>query len=367
MSDFTPAKLYNCKGDVSKNWYVYYFVNKKMYIIKAGINRIKSKRERTTHANILVSDLNKLLKEGWRPRGATPSQQQFTLIDRLNEFTALKKGLRRRTWQSYEYSKNILVKWLQSKHYDYFLPSDFTISVCNQFFDSLQNKGLAGKTLNGHKANLSVLFNMMVERELISKNPISKIKKFPQTTGRNIAFTDDQRLDLEEEMKTYNYPLYVFTQWIYYTCIRPIELLRLKVSNVDMINKNIVIYSDQSKNKKTESIVIPDAMLPIIESMALDKFSPNDYLFGKTFKTCSIPYSRNSVSLAFGKVLKKLNFSKDYTLYSWKHTSVVNAFNAGINPYAIQRQLRHHSLDQTMIYLKSLGLLRNDEFGSKMK
>ena len=48
------------------------------------------------------------------------------------------------------------------------------------------------------------------------------------------------------------------------------------------------------------------------------------------------------------------------TLYSWKHTGVCNAYRAGVDIKTLQGLLRHHSLDMTAIYMRSLGL-RVDE------
>lgn len=50
----------------------------------------------------------------------------------------------------------------------------------------------------------------------------------------------------------------------------------------------------------------------------------------------------------FRKLIKSLKLGTDYTLYSWKHS--------GVDIKSIQNQCRHHSLEQTDIYLKSLGL-----------
>lgn len=58
----------------------------------------------------------------------------------------------------------------------------------------------------------------------------------------------------------------------------------------------------------------------------------------------------------FQKLIKDLNLSNDYTLYSWKHSGVVAAYNAGVDIKTIQNHCRHQSLEQTDIYLKSLGL-----------
>lgn len=53
------------------------------------------------------------------------------------------------------------------------------------------------------------------------------------------------------------------------------------------------------------------------------------------------------------------------TLYSWKHIGVVRAFQAGLNIKLLQELLRHHSLEMTDIYLKSLGLTINKEVAEK--
>ena len=58
----------------------------------------------------------------------------------------------------------------------------------------------------------------------------------------------------------------------------------------------------------------------------------------------------------FQKLIPELNLSEEYTLYSWKHSGVVSAYNAGVDIKTIQRQCRHSSLEQTDVYLKSLGL-----------
>ncbi len=47
---------------------------------------------------------------------------------------------------------------------------------------------------------------------------------------------------------------------------------------------------------------------------------------------------------------------KDVTMYSWKHTGNCNAYRAGADIKALQQQNRHHSLEMTDVYLRSMGL-----------
>ncbi len=48
--------------------------------------------------------------------------------------------------------------------------------------------------------------------------------------------------------------------------------------------------------------------------------------------------------------------------YSWKHTGVVAYWKVVKDIYFMMRQLRHHDMKVTMIYLKSLGLMPNEAF-----
>lgn len=73
--------------------------------------------------------------------------------------------------------------------------------------------------------------------------------------------------------------------------------------------------------------------------------------------------SRGTLYLWFNK--KEL--ADDSVLLSWKHTGIVSAHKSGIDIYSIMRQCRHGSINETQRYLKSLGLLPNVEFASKMK
>lgn len=67
------------------------------------------------------------------------------------------------------------------------------------------------------------------------------------------------------------------------------------------------------------------------------------------------------MSRKHSEFLKKVGIA-DKTLYSWKHSGVVRAYKAGVDLKAIQMQCRHHSIEQTDTYLKSLGFQENTAF-----
>ena len=73
----------------------------------------------------------------------------------------------------------------------------------------------------------------------------------------------------------------------------------------------------------------------------------------------------NTLADRYRKELDFLNFDKCYTMYSWKHTGNVTSYKNGIDIYAIMKQNGHTSIDTTMKYLKTLGLIIDTDFTNK--
>jgi len=142
----------------------------------------------------------------------------------------------------------------------------------------------------------------------------------------------------------------------------------LKVSDFDLRNKTIIIRADASKNKCQESVVIPKGLEPVIEEMNLRDIPRSYYVFGSKLNPGPNPFiNENHVTSRHNKFLKKLNIDPIKGLYSWKHTGVCAAYYATEKDiYSLMRQLRHRDLNTTMIYLKSLGLVKNDTYRDSM-
>ncbi len=222
------------------------------------------------------------------------------------------------------------------------------------FLDNIKGNAT---TYNNYLTFLKAVFNVMLQREMICKNPCEGIKKQRARETKSVAFTPEHTKILAQACKEYDTELYVFCMCIFYTFIRPLELRRLKVGQIDLEKQKIYIDGTQSKNKKSEYVVIPDVLKNIfLETKFLER-NPNDFLFSDNK---NLHYSRNKYSEAFAKICRALDMPKNYSLYCWKHTGVVAYYNAGAKIKFIQMQCRHSSLDETNKYLKDLGLFEND-------
>jgi len=340
-----------------KDWFIYWRdKNGRLFKKRCGINKIKLIPERRQFARQMLREINNALRVGYVILDPPALQVLREIVD------LRKNQLRHRSWQSYHYAINAFEKWLPDKETKM---DQINKVMARSFLESLLRAGQKGKSINGIRGFLTAIFNYYAENHEDYVNPFRGTQKYRQEVGKNIAFTDEQRAKLWAAMTP---ELRLFTRFIYFTYIRPLELLRLRVSDIRMDLGAIIIQGHQSKNKRQQAVEIPDAFMEELKLMEYDKMPGEWFLFGRGLKPGPESLGRNRVSAMHSDLLESMKFgNKNLTLYSWKHTGVVAAYKEKIDLHSIMRQLRHHSLDMTQIYLKSLGLEKNEQFSKNMK
>jgi len=148
-------------------------------------------------------------------------------------------------------------------------------------------------------------------------------------------------------------------QVLYASAMRPDELCRLKLAQVDLANQQFLI--ERPKNKRDRIVHIDrytaqDLRAYLTRVTAwLGPRTPSDLFFVNAYGS---PLTRNALSAYFLKAYSprfKKRWQKPITLYSLRHTSATDWLDAAathrrdILPY-VQRQLGHESLESTAIY-----------------
>lgn len=374
---YTTPKISPESFDMSVDWYVWFrFFNAKtnrweQKRYKKGINEIKTLKERLQFAHQLQKSLQECLDEGWNPfiREEMPVKM-YSLKETIEYIQKIKAATSRpKTIRTYKYIMGAFVAWLKEKNLTNANVKEFTSSLAMEYMDTLiTRKSYSGRTYNDHLIILRTFFNAIVEREWISVNPFKAVKKKQTTIGRNLAYSEDEKEALRKVLYREDRWMYYLSQIMYYCFIRRTEMIRLKISDIDLINKTIVIRAEVSKNKCQESVVIPRGLEPILKEMRLEHYPEDYYLFGRHLFPSEKKYcNENHVSSRHNKFLPKLNIDSEKGLYSWKHTGACAAYYAtNKDIYSLMRQLRHRDLNTTMIYLKSLGLIQNEAFRNSM-
>lgn len=379
------AKLNDYKGDLSKQWFVYYsYMNpetRKMtrFRVYDGFTSLQTKEAKKAHARKLIIKINRKLRSGWNPfeeksvlyenHLAYENQPEtkrksndYSIEYFLNKaFEDRKKQLRKKSFETYISCYRIFLKWLKSKKISDIDIEHFTREHGKEFLNYLtEEKKLSNTSRNKYLTNLKTLFKTLIDNEMITKNPWEKIDKLPEQRQGKLPFKSHQVEILKKHLIEKEPQLWLFCQFQYYCFIRPGELRLLKVGDIDFDNAQIRIRAEISKNKKTQYVVIPQAFYEILIENKIHLLDENYYVFGLEKSPGTETVSRDYFNKLHKSILDDLGISNKHSLYSWKHTGAVKLANSGISLKHIQMQIRHYDLNTLDIYLKSMGVNDNE-------
>jgi len=231
---------------------------------------------------------------------------------------------------------------LISKHADLNEPEQV-----KQFIANKQNVS------DGYKKNLCIAYNKYcthykIEWEMPLYKPEAKIRRIPTT--ENI-----EKL-IARAGKTLSLKLRISKE----TGLRPIELMSLKVKDVDTDRR--IIYPTTAKNGSARTLKISNSLQVTLQNhINRNKLDLNDKLFRGTAENYGKYYRAMRNNLA-----EKLNNQslKTIRLYDFRHYFATRLYAKTRDILFVQQQMGHRQLRTTLIYVQLLNL-NDDEWTCK--
>jgi site-specific recombinase XerD len=343
-------KLFNALGDTTKRWFIFYYHtyengHRKRIKFYGGINRYSDPEKRYQAAVKLLGDI----ESGVYGKKFDPVNLQ-SVFDKVMSTRA--RGLRLRTLQTYQVKVNAFIEYCANNRVDSLKLIQGAFAT--RFLNSLHAHAT---TINAYRNTLRTLFEDIRRQKLIDINPFADIKKLPESRRGKSPFNIAQVSQLKNEISQSNPVLWMACQLEYYCFIRPAEIRFLKVEDINLAEGFILVPGRISKNRKTQTVMIPEAFMEQLRAWISPDLPQNYYVVNRAAQ----PLGRHYLTHKHQQVLKKLGFSTRYSLYSWKHTGAIAAVKAGINLKSLQMQIRHHSLDQLNEYLREMGVMESDD------
>lgn len=351
---------------LSKEWFVYYSYRdpesgklKRQSHIKAGANRHKKMRDRLSVLKTLQRNLFLLLENGFNPHeDNTANKERFlgktikvieptiTVLPQptttakiqrqveVNEMSITeafkfglgikKRELNLNSYNGYSSHINRFEKWLIEKELPSKGISTITKTLVIEYLNSLLQAS-STRNRNNYRASISSLFTTLEDNELIKDNFVKKIKNLKTTPERNKTYTPTMQKDIYDYMQEKDPILLLFVQFISYNLLRPIEVCRLKIEDIDIKDKRLYV---KAKNKAVKIKIIPDHLLKEIPDLSeLDKklllFTPEriggDWKANETNR-------RDHFSKRFKEVKDHFGLDVNYGMYSFRHTFITKLY-----------------------------------------
>eukprot|EP01093_Parvamoeba_rugata_P014389 TRINITY_DN464_c0_g1_i2.p1 TRINITY_DN464_c0_g1~~TRINITY_DN464_c0_g1_i2.p1 ORF type:complete len:440 (+),score=58.38 TRINITY_DN464_c0_g1_i2:1468-2787(+) len=409
--NFSSPKIYSAKGDLTKRWYIYFSFrhpdNGKLMRqtpFYGNANKYKTKEDRMSVLVIYRKVLLRLLKKGYNPYSdnlelheslhrknnvAVPVDLTNKNLDKsapLPEKTSMtvkkafefgiklkEKVISQTTKRDYESKLRNLQEWLSANQPEIKYINELNKKVVTSFLNYVLNKNSA-RTRNNYKSDLSSIIQVLVDNEIIHNNFLKKIPKLKSTPERNKTYAQHTQEEIFEYLKINDPILLLYIKFISYNFLRPIEVCRLKVKDIDIENKRVQF---KAKNSPLKTKIIPELLWTQLPDLTkLDKeavlFTPEK--IGGEWDT-EIRNRRDYFSKRFRKVVKEhFKLGRDYGLYSFRHTYITKVYRALMkesSPFEAKSKLMlitgHSSMTALEKYLRDIDAELPEDYSTMLK
>lgn len=227
----------------------------------------------------------------------------------------------------------------------------------------LVDAGISNRSINRKVSSLNSYYKFLLKIEEIEVNPLTKHKALKTSKKIQVPFS-------EEEIKTVLQELNFATDFeglrnrliielFYATGIRRIELVQLKINDVDLANKTLKVLGKRNKERFIPLLpsVVDTLKSYVIVRNELNIIQDGSYLFltkkgVKIYETLVYRIINDYFSKASTKVKRSPHILR--------HSFATHLLNQGANLNAVKELLGHSSLAATQVYThNSIAELKN--------
>jgi integrase len=223
------------------------------------------------------------------------------------------------------------------------------------YMDQIRLSGASNRTYNGYLTDMRTFFNAMAEREMIRQNYFREIKFLKLEDKHRNAFTTAELSRLKDYLTEHDKNFLLCCYYCYYAVLRPVEICRLKVEDINLKEGYIRIDTHQSKNDKAQTIPILPELAKLLKELAIDKQPAKNYIVSHGFVPGAKKLRENEISRQFKRVATAIDLPEHTTFYSLKDTIAERLIGAGYDIKFIQRFFRHHDITITDAYMSKFN------------
>lgn len=261
-------------------------------------------------------------------------------------YLTVEKNYSDKTILSYNNDLNIFINFLHKKNINDL--NEIDKNVIRLFMLFLKEKKLSNRTLGRYYSSLNSFFKYLLEHEIINQNPLELID-YPKYKKRIPEYIYESNInDLLNTQTADKIELEARNKAIVYLLLdsglRLSELVNIKVSDIDFIDRSIKVFGKGSKDRYV-----------FFTSKTLEKIN-NWMNYWKNIADCEylfVNYKGEKITpRSVEKIIKKLGELNGLNLHPHmlRHTFATELLNKGADIRLIQELLGHESLDTTQIY-----------------
>lgn len=260
------------------------------------------------------------------------------------------------------YSHNTIISYQKDLELFYYFtketglddPKKIDYQSIREFLNHLYQKKYSNRAIARHISSLRSFYKYLKKEQIIDQNPMVLIsnpkieKKLPKVVYPKELETILSTPDLTTPLGIRDA---LILELLYATGIRVSELVNIKLTNVDIIQKQIKILGKGSKERivlyGTRCATLLDNYLKTVRPSLINECLSEDYLLlSKTGR----PINTREIRYIIDDVVRKTGLKIHISPHVLRHTFATDLLNNGADLRSVQQLLGHESLSTTTIY-----------------
>lgn len=375
---YLPAQL---KNSTSMGYHIEFYLfnplTNKMERQRIKLNRLKkrckSKSDFLLEAQTTINLINqRLLSSNFSPDSfgknspvpeKAPEVREVLVSKAVSEFLSEKKQeLRDTSFRCYRIFCQQLLAWLEKEHPA--LPcSLMTRQVAVSYMDYVYRGGNSSASKSGRKANgfvsartynnnvkLGRAFSKWcVEKCYLDEDVFARISTKKQHQKERIIIPPDTRYELTKYLREHHPKFLLVCQLVYTSLLRPVEISRLQVGDIDIEQHCIHVPASKSKNHNPRDARLSQELADMIEQH-IRFHGADEYLFADGWTPGQKALSSHTYTNVWCQIREELHLPKQMQLYSLRDSGINELLKAGVDPLSVMQAADHHDLKMTTIY-----------------
>ncbi|HEX8269749.1 MAG TPA: site-specific integrase [Flavobacterium sp.] len=333
---YSEPVIYDAKGNLAKRWFVYYSYRnpdtgklERQPYVDTGINQHKNLADRRAAAKVLQQAISGILRAGYNPfldeeDYNIEEVRKLTIPEAVEFVLQIKRHSYGTGYTDFKSRLNLFAAWLKKKGFENRHITSVNKNVVINYLNDVLKKNSASNR-NNARSRLSIFFQVLEDNMIIPKNFVPSINVVASKPQRNKSYTSTQQREIFEYMAAHDPVLLLYVKFVSYNFVRPIEVNRLLIEDLDLLDKRIQYRSKTKlKIKLIPQILIDD--LPDLSQFDRKAFLFGENAIGQPWAT-KIENKRGHYTKRFERVKEALELGKDYGIYSFRHTFIAMLYH----------------------------------------
>ena len=357
--NYQLAKL---NHDSTRGWFIMYKVpnsyngrlERKFIRLNYMRPRFEDEGSFLKHASNIVDTINYRLRNGESPYLSDESARYYEPVRVLLEkfLEEKKRYVRPDTLRTYSSHARVFLTWLEDNTKEC-ICIKFTPYLAVRYSEYVKSNRLRvnARTYNDNIKFLRSVFKWGQRHFYCKNNPFSNVQLMNKDAKYRDTIPLEQRQMIREYYESRCPAFLVVIDLMFNSFVRPREITQIQIKNVDLEQKVIHLYPEQTKTHAYRAAILSPELTAILSKELENDYPKDYYLVSEGYVPGPTAITTKAYRKTWLQMRKKLDLPDTLQLYSLRDSGIMALLDTELSPREVSEVIGHHDLQSINNYL----------------